>query len=371
MTNLNEYIISKKVKNKIIKQVNKSIRAMVFLPMLVFAETPAFVEIESTKAWRSGANHIIHCKVQSPNLYQLSSHSSAKLTWLLPEGTLVQKGQLVAEQDGYYLERNIERLKIEIATANAQQKYIEEEYQRLIALEEKQLISPSLLNDTAHQFTQTKLSLKMLVEQLKEAHYRQKNLQHFSPVNAQILIPQVLLGQQIGVGQNIVKLQPTDNKELVCELPLTKYRQNSQLKKAIFTLMDKINLSLSRHTVSLKEDSQTLKIYLSVTQENQKLILIGERLEVQVGYQTSDLVRIPHDALELAENAYYVWQLNNQNKVNRIPVSIISTQSQHFVVKSSIDAGDKVVTFGKQGLIENQDVRWSGMPITISKGASL
>jgi len=323
------------------------------------AETIKLVEVAKVESWNHGASHTIHCEVETPNTYLLSSHNSARLSWALPEGTQVTQGQLIAEQDGYYITQSIERLKIEVKSAEVQQEYTASEYKRIRSLNEQELVSSSRLNDMQRLSVQANLSKRKLDQQLQELRHREKNLQHYAPVNGQILSMESQPGEYLADGQTILKLQPIDNKELICELPLKKYRQHNQLNNAKFTLNDNIELMLDRRTISLKEDSQTLALYLRADKSTQQALLLGERLQVVVSYHSTDISRVPHDALELAGDAYYVWKLSGDQRVNRLAVAIVSTQNNYFLVKSPLQGGDHVITFGKQGLAEQQQVKFN------------
>ena len=335
-----------------------SLFVMLF-PAVAAAATIKLVEVAKVEPWSQGAAHTIYCEVDTPNIYLLSSHNSARLTWALPEGSQVTHGQLIAEQDGYYITKNIERLKIDIESASVQQGYTAAEYQRIQLLNEESLVSTSRLNDMYRLSIQADLSKKKLVQQLEELQYRKKNLQHFAPVNGQILKLKSQPGEYLSDGQTILKLQPIENKELICELPLKKYRQHNQLNTAKFTLNGNNDLTLDRSAISLKEDSQTLALYLRADKSMKQTLLLGERLQVVVSYLTQDISRVPHDALELADDGYYVWKLNDTQRVNRLAVDIVSTQNDYFLVKSPLQGGDQVVTFGKQGLAEKQQVKFN------------
>jgi RND family efflux transporter MFP subunit len=330
---------------------------MMLFPMLVSAETTKLVEVAKVESWNHGATHTIHCEVETPNTYLLSSHNTARLKWALPEGTPVTHGQLIAEQDGYYIAQSIERLEIEIESADVQQKYTASEYKRIRSLNEKNLVSSSRLNDMHRLSIQANLSKKKLEQQLQVLKHREKKLKHFAPVNGQIHSMESQPGEYLADGQTILKLQPIDNKELICELPLKKYRQHNKLNTANFTLAGNNDLTLDRSTIFLKEDSQTLALYLRTDEHTQQTLLLGERLQVVVSYHSQGISRVPHDALELADDAYYVWKLNNDQSVHRLTVDIISTQNDYFLVRSPLQGGDHVVTFGKQGLAEKQQVK--------------
>ncbi|WDE07877.1 efflux RND transporter periplasmic adaptor subunit [Thalassomonas viridans] len=316
----------------------------------------SLVETAEVKLWQNGANHSLHCKVQTSHLIQLSSLSRAKLNWVLPAGSRVEQGQLIARQDGYFLEREIEQLEIDLASASAEFAYADKEFRRLDALE-KQLVSPSTLNELQRRLELARLSKAGLANQLKEANYRYRQLEHFAPQNGQLLALQAQPGQYLNVGDNITRLQPAANKELVCELPLSRFRENQSLEQVAFSLSPGHELTLLRTSDSVDSTSQTLTLYLKGEDEIQEHLLPGERLQVNVSYRHADLSLLPLDALELTREGTFAWYLEPNNKVKKTPVKVVASQKDYFVVKSVLQNGDRVVTLGKQGLAEAQQVQ--------------
>jgi RND family efflux transporter MFP subunit len=325
-----------------------------FIPLMSYGQTAPLVEIAKVKVWNNGAAHEMHCIVEAPDLYQISSHSEARLLWSLPEGTQVSKGQIVAKQDSYYIDRKIEQIKIDIASATAQDDYANKELNRMSLLNKQQLVSVSIFNDLSKQAQQASLAKALLNARLKELKYRHKHIVHHAPEDGQILRRQANLEQHLQEGEQILQFLPTSRNELMCEIPLQKYLQSQQLQNVEFSHVSKGDFSLNRQSYSLDKKSQTLKIYLHASSEMQQKMLVGERMKITARYHNSNLTRVPFDALELAENASFVWLVNADEIVSRIPVNIIETQKNYFLVKSDLKAGDNVVTIGKQGLRNEQ-----------------
>jgi len=323
-------------------------------PLMSYGQSAPLVEVAKVKPWENGAAHNMHCIVAAPDLYQISSHTDARLLWSLPEGTQVSKGQVIAEQDSYYMDREIEQLKIDIASATVQDDFAQKELMRISALNKKQLVSASNVNQLSKLARQASLAKALLNAHLKELKYRHKNLIHYAPEDGQILTRQADLGKNLQDGEQILQFIPTSRNELMCEIPLQKYRQSQQLQNVVFTHTDKGSFSLNRQSYALDEKSQTVKIYLNANHETQQNMLIGERVKVTTRYYNSVLTRVPYDALELAENASYVWTVEADNTVKRMPVDVIETHANFFLVKSALKAGDSVVTLGKQGLRNEQ-----------------
>lgn len=305
--------------------------------------------------WNDGITHNMYCVIQVPTTLQVSSHSNSRLIWVLPEGTIVEKGELIAKQESFYLEKDVRRLKIDISSAISEEEYNYKELHRAQTLKEKNLISASDLNNKDRLAKQAELAREMLQVQLEESEYRLQHLSHYAPERSEILKTESKPGEYINEGDNIVQLLPTSHKEYKCELPLKAYKESQELKNVSFTASNNSILHLTRQSYSLNRDSQTLFLYL--TPENpQRLILDGERLQVSISIGASSLTRIPFDALEVTDKDTHVWKINNDNSIIKTKVKVIKTQKDYFVIQSDLSAGDTLISLGKQGLKSGQKV---------------
>jgi RND family efflux transporter MFP subunit len=333
----------------------------------VNADQAPLVQVANVQSWQNGATNNLHCTVTSPFLHQLTSQSEAKLSWILPAGTQVTKGQLLAEQDDFYLRRDVEQLQNDRAYSQSQADYASSEYARLKRLNNQQLVSASQLNNLSRQDNQAKLSVQGLDIQIKRAKYTLTHTQHFAPVSGQIVTTQGMPGGHLSTGDALLSIQSPQDKELTCEMPIAKYRQSNQLAHVQFLLSDSAPLHLKRRDFQLKQDTQSLLVYLALGKSAEQY-LFGERLEVSMSYQKQGLSRIPYDALETSEQGYFVWQLDDENKVKRLSVKLVSSQDQYFLIDSSLSGGETLVTLGKKGLSEGQEVTPSRVSATDIKG---
>ena len=77
------------------------------------------------------------------------------------------------------------------------------------------------------------------------------------------------------------------------------------------------------------------------------------------------LTRLPVDGLNLGSAGDYVWRVNRESKVSKVPIKLHANKLGYFLVESSLSAGEQVVTLGKAGLAENQQVEISSVKGTI------
>ena len=319
------------------------------------------VQVGKVKSWQAGRQQQMYCKVQAPHHFQVASQGDAQLLWRMPVGSEVAEGQLLAEQDGFYLERRVARLTAELASAGIQADFSVREFERLRSLDQQQLVSPSQLNDLARASKQAKLTVERLAEELKEAKYRLAHLKHYAPVTGQILAVQAQPGEHLSVGQRIVSILPAADQELLCEWPLAQYRQITAIEQVRFSLDglpdNPVALTLARISRQLAEATQTVQVYLRPKEGAVTGWLTGERLQVTAAVDAPELSRVPYDAVSQAEAGHFVWRLDAEHKVDKLPVRVVATREQHFLVESTLKAGDLVVTLGKRGLTPAQQVR--------------
>ena len=307
--------------------------------------------------WKSGDNHTLYCKVQSSHTYEVSSHNDARLNWILPIGSQVAKGDIVAKQDNFYLDKEIAGLKLEVSEAETEENYAIQENKRLQGVQ-NQLVSSSKRNDLARQSKQASLRKQQLNLRLSELQYRKEHLNLVAPNNAQLIEIKAQPGEFLADGQSIATLLPVDNKELSCQVPATLYRTKNALTNSRFMLHETHHkVELARKSRVLDIDSQTLTIYLNVINEDStSSLLMGERVQVTALLPADNLTKVPLDALDILDNQHFVWLIDGNNKINKIPVKIISNNNSYLVLQSALKANDQVVTFGKQGLKNNQTI---------------
>ena len=319
------------------------------------AQAEPLVRVVNVEPWVSGTKHTVHCRVDTPYLHQLSSHGEARLDWLKPPGSKVEKGQLIARQHSYYLQREVTRLSSDRDIATEEAEYLSSEYHRIQALDELKLVSQSSLKDLARRNRQAGITEDRLNNDLAEARYRLEHASHYSPVDGHVIDIQAAPGELLRSGANILRIQAEREKELICEVPLALYRQTNALGAAQFSLLSGEPLKLIRRGDQLREDTQGLNVYLKPTGDSTAL-LFGERLEVNLGYDEPGLSRLPYDALELDKDTHYVWRLNEKNQVTRKVVRIAASQENHVLIVSDLKPGDRVITTGKKGLSNDQQV---------------
>lgn len=99
------------------------------------------VVVEKALQWQQVVETTLYCRVSAPFVHQISSHTQAELVNVRPVGSIVKAGELLAEQDGYYLASELAVIRTDLELAQTQLKHAEDELARLKTLRESDMVS--------------------------------------------------------------------------------------------------------------------------------------------------------------------------------------------------------------------------------------
>lgn len=322
------------------------------------------IKAEKVTSWDDGEQISLYCAVVVPFKHQISSYTNAELSWILPEGSLVQAGDLLARQDNFHLSREIKMLDIRIADAQSKVEFTDKEYIRLQRLS-KEHVSESQLNGAKRKYEQAKYGAAEMEQQREVINYHITRLEHHASSSGRVAHLTANVGENIVIGQPIMQLISTQSKELACSIPLGAYQQfkiykNEDLSTIQFLLDGKHLLVFKRHQAIANKVEQTITVFLSLPTVLQKILVIGKRLQVAMNQDTENMIKIPFDALIIGSDGNYVWALDEDNTVHKQYVDIISAHKVSFVVRSTLKVGTRVVVRGKQSMEPGKEVSLVG-----------
>jgi multidrug efflux pump subunit AcrA (membrane-fusion protein) len=327
----------------------------------VAADRPLVVS-EPVKQVDGGYTKAIFCTVTSELDEIISSQADAELNWLLPQGSLVQKGQIVAKQDDYYLGQRVKVLQLELEKSQVDSDFFEGEYERLVSVSEKHR-SVRQFEEARRQFEKSILNKKILQKQLEETIYRYEQLIHYAPVTGEIDVLHASLGEYLTIGEPIIHIIPAENKKFKCSVPMDLYLRSERFSNSRFMLEDQRVLQVVRSSLKLAEESQTLYIYLSADSPQDNEYLNGQRVKVLMSIAKDGVLEIPFDSLNIDNKQYYVWKLFENNTVEKVDVELLSTMKASAVVKSTLTVKDRVIVKGKKNLTGGRKVTNSALEI--------
>lgn len=338
----------------------KSLDVSLLLATILFAITPASqanstkrVTVEIVSPHNSDVIHVLPCVVAAPVTHRIASHASAELLQLLPVGSSVKKGQLVAKQDNVYLSQHLELIKTDIESARVAKAFADDEYNRALMLSKKGLASSSELNKFKLQLDSASLKMQRLQLELQTAEIRSKRLSHYAPFDAQVTEVSSEPGAQLSEGQPILRLMSTQNKQLECQLPVLAYQNSVALKGHRFDFNGK-PLKLREVSQQLDSTAENLTLYFDHPAKDRRDILVGYRQEITMAVKAENITRVPYDALELEGSTYRAWRVNKKGQAERLDVDVLGSVDTYYIVQSDIKPGDQLVVRGQQGLSVGQ-----------------
>ncbi|WP_125783122.1 efflux RND transporter periplasmic adaptor subunit [Pseudoalteromonas rubra] len=324
----------------------------------------SLVSVAEVEAWEKGMVQRFWCNVSTPNRYQISSHGNALLEWIKPIGSYVKQGEVLAQQQTYYLQRDVNTLELELAAANIEKDYERTELSRLQKLD-RQVLSEFALQEQENKFKLAELKAKQLQQKLETSLYRLAHLAHQAPVDGVVVEMHVEPGESISQGQLLATIEPTEQRELQCQLPVKKYHELSGvagLMSASYTLQDNGTLHYLRGNQIAATEKQVVNFILGFDAHQGSKPLVGERTLVEMSLPTSGLASVPYDALEITSGGYYIWHVKEDQSVDRLPVEMLFNINDKAIVRTQLVPGNQVITTGKRGLSVGDTVKVEQSP---------
>jgi len=340
---------------------NKAILILALVSSSASATAP-LVSVASVEPWHQGEVSVINCQISVPFLTAFTSESDAKLTYLVPKGSKVKQGQLIAEQQNFYYLQQLTRLQQQLTISNSTLNFNNNEYNRLLALKDN-MVSTANLEKALLTRKQSQAKYKQVSSEINELEHRINRLKFYAPKDGTVVDIFSEPGEYLNQGKKVLSFLSASDKEINCQVPVSQFDRHNQAK---FNLLaeNKKPLSLTRTNQVVENTSQFVNIYLKNDTAPFPQFL-GQRLKVEMSINNEKLTRLPVDGLNLASAGDYVWRLNSEGKVSKVPIKLHTNQSDFFLVESSLRAGEQVITLGKAGLVENQQVEIASVKGTI------
>lgn len=318
------------------------------------------VTVAEAQAWDQGIQKPLYCRGDVPHRLRVASHVFAELDEVLPLASTAKKGEIIAKQNDFYLQQQLAGLHADIATQEAEYHYSLKEFTRLKALEDQSLASKSDLGRFERDYKTAAARISALREQVKTVKHQIANLVHYAPTDGTILQLFVEPGEWIRQGEGILVFLPEHHQEITCRVSLEIFNTFNQFNGVSYHLITDetqptatVPLTLLRKASFVERDDQTFTAHFGFADKHPDNVFLGQRFTVVLRQTADDLVQVPYDALTLAQNQTFVWQLDAQNKAHKLPVDVVDTHSNYAVIRSTIGAQQQVVVKGKQALTEN------------------
>lgn len=327
---------------------------------MVTAQPLKLVGTESVQDWDGKIVTQLNCVVSTQVNRDVAAYSGAKLSFVAPVGKSFSKGDLLAQQESYFLTQALERMQVELKSAQLDAEYNEKEYQRLSSLEPG-LVSQSQLNLHSLNKHKALLATERLSNEIEQQQELLKRLSFYAEGDGQVTTVETAVGGFVNRSQSILSYYLEDDKELSCQSPVV--GDNNVQAVGEFTLTDGSALQINRIGKKVHQDSQNRTVFLAIPSSHGDKMEVGLRVKVnqsQLLAGTHSLSKLPSDALTMSSKDKYVWRVSDDGTIAKVDVKVLSNLPDYFLVESSLNAGDQVITIGKGGLQPEQKVMVKG-----------
>ncbi|MCD6580886.1 MAG: efflux RND transporter periplasmic adaptor subunit [Desulfuromusa sp.] len=318
--------------------------------------------------------------VQAEQEIALVPEISGKVTWVSPQlvsGGLFKKGETLLKMETIDFELATEKARAEIAqvqvalaTEHERAKVALAEWQRIDIIDKGK---PGPLVTREIQLQQQQANLAAAKANLQQTQVNLRRTELKAPFNGRIRQEQVDLGQYLRAGISIGNFAGTDRAEIHIPLPASELTwliipsatqkngssvtirlpddNKTSWQGQLIRSLGEIDPNSRMATVIVRvEDPYQLKKSL-----NQPTLPNGLFVNIELrGEEFLNIISIPRKALHSGD---LVWLADGENRLNLRPVEVLRREKQRILIKSGVQAGEKLILTALSGAAEGTLLR--------------
>jgi RND family efflux transporter MFP subunit len=286
--------------------------------------------------------------VESEDNILVSAKSPGVVTSVLvTEGQRVSKGQVLAQIDNSVILRSIEGMKSQLELANTV-------YERQKNLSDQKI-------GTEVQFLQAKTNKEGLEKQLAGLYEQNEMTRIKSPINGSVDEVTVKIGENIAPGQPALRVVNNSNLKLVAnvsEAYVTAVEKGNKVRIDVPELKKEFEAHVTFVGRTIDPMSRTFKVEVKLpSQPDLRPNMTGI---IKVIFHTeAAALTVPVNVVQTINNekVVYVAEASGKQFVARKRVVTVEGVYDNFAQVSGLKAGEKVITFGYQGLNDGEFIK--------------
>jgi RND family efflux transporter MFP subunit len=280
---------------------------------------------------------------------------------LAREGDRVEKGKPLVRLRRTSLELRLQAVKGQLQEAEARQDLAQTSLRRSRGLFDEQIISQQQLDDADSEFeawqgrvAQLQAEAARLEDDLARTTVR-------APFYGIVVREMVAEGEWLGSGGAVVELLDYRDLEVTVEVPEGSFAGLTLGSPARVVLSSLGNLEVEGkvRAVVPRADAQARTFPVKVAIDNAEgRIAVGmlARVELLVG-DAREAVIVPKDAIVEQGRESFVFRIQDDETVERVPVKVGSATGAWVGIEGGIAVGDRVITRGNERVFPGQSVQ--------------
>lgn len=324
-------------------------------------QPPARVEVAQASAELMAPQVYMPGTVVSINDSQISSQITGQVTWVATEGTLVKKGDVIAEIDNRNHRLTVKRNQSQILRLEARVKYLMADLARLNELAETNNTPASRVEESQSNLSMTEQELAQAKIALEQSEIDLDRTKVRAPFPGRIVERLAQAGEYSVPGRQIVRLVDTENLEIRAQAPvnLAGVLRDGQ---TVFLRKEGDTFDSSIRALIPVGDSVSRTMEIRVNVPASASYVVGTALQIDVPSSVpTEVVAVPRDALVLRSEGTYVFRINSDNTAERLLVRTGAASGARVAILGGIESGDRVVIRGGERLRPGQSVQFEGL----------
>ncbi|UTW59678.1 efflux RND transporter periplasmic adaptor subunit [Kordiimonas sp. SCSIO 12603] len=318
---------------------------------------PAVVEIAEASTEVMAPQVFMPGTVVSRNDSRIAAEIAGRVMSVVPEGTAVQKGDVIAEIDNRNLKLQLERNKSQIKRLEARIRFLEADLKRVKELAETNHTPASRVDEAQSQLDMTQEELAQAKLNLDQTRVDLDRTKVRAPFPGRVVERLAQAGEYSAPGREIVRLVDTGHLEVSAQAPVNLASVLSDNQRVALRQGGSFSDATIRALIPVGDAvSRTMEIRVEVPEG--AAFVVGAA--VQIGLPSSapeQVVAVPRDALVLRREGTYVFRVKEDNTAERLTVRTGAANGALVAVVGNISNGDRVVIRGGERLRSGQQVK--------------
>ncbi len=316
---------------------------------------PALVRVAVASMQDIAPETMVPGTVVSRNDARLSAEVPGRLTSVADVGTVVVKGEPVAEIEDTSLRLQSNELQALVTRAEARLRFLEAEEKRFAQLAESNLAAATQLEQTRSDRDVARGDLAVARARLEQNEDQLARTKILAPFDGIVVERLMTPGERVIEGGNVVRLVDQDNLEVIARASLEYFRFVERGQWLDIRTGSQHARGIVRTVVAVG-DEHTHQFELRLDLDGNPFP-VGQTLRISIPVSDSrEVLTVPRDALVLRPEGQSVFVIDADNQARQISVTVGVGQGERIEIVGDISPGDKVVIRGNERLQPGQSV---------------
>lgn len=291
--------------------------------------------------------------VVSRNDARLAAEVTGRLLDIADVGTLVVKGDVVAQIEDTVIKLRRDELLAEVERARARLRYLESEERRYVRLADSNLAAVAKLEETRSDRDVARGDLQVARSRLAQIEDQLARTRIRAPFDGIVVERLMMPGERVDIGKNVVRMVDQQHLEVIARAPLEYYsfvRPGQQLELRAGTTLT----SGTVRTVVAVGSENTHQFELRLDIESNRFP-VGQTLRVAIPTSAArEALLVPRDALVLRPEGITVFVVGNDLVARQVSVITGIGTGEQIEVIGDLKDGDSVIVRGNERLRPGQ-----------------